>query len=72
MTVKAILREKGSKVFTMTPTATLAEVAKELSERRIGAVLVMDGETLHGIISERDICQRCGGGHCEDFASLLP
>ncbi|XWN34213.1 MAG: CBS domain-containing protein [Devosia sp.] len=55
MTVKAILREKGSKVFTMTPTATLAEVAKELSERRIGAVLVMDGETLHGIISERDI-----------------
>ncbi|MEM8852724.1 MAG: CBS domain-containing protein [Pseudomonadota bacterium] len=55
MTVKAILREKGSKVFTMTPTATLAEVAKELSERRIGAVLLMQGETLKGIISERDI-----------------
>ncbi|MEM0908334.1 MAG: CBS domain-containing protein [Pseudomonadota bacterium] len=55
MTVKTILDEKGNAVFSMPPSATLAEVASELASKRIGALLIMEGETLSGILSERDV-----------------
>jgi CBS domain-containing protein len=55
MTVQRILHEKGGEVTTVKPDATLAEVAAVLSGRRIGAVVVMDGEKVGGILSERDI-----------------
>ena len=56
MTIAAILRHKGSDVASVPPTATVAEVAIALKQKRIGAVLVMDnaGQML-GIVSERDI-----------------
>jgi CBS domain-containing protein len=56
MTVKAILSQKGSEVLTIDPAATLADAAKVLAERKIGAVLItgVDGR-LAGILSERDI-----------------
>ncbi|MFL4969386.1 MAG: CBS domain-containing protein [Xanthobacteraceae bacterium] len=56
MTVKAILSRKGTDIVTIEPTATLAEAAKLLAERRIGAVLVLGIEgRVAGILSERDI-----------------
>jgi CBS domain-containing protein len=56
MTIAAILRHKGSEVASIAPTATVAEVAAVLAERRIGALPVIDhAEQLLGIISERDI-----------------
>ncbi|MEM9222175.1 MAG: CBS domain-containing protein [Pseudomonadota bacterium] len=55
MTVKAILDGKGGAVFSMAPRATIAEVAGELSTRRIGAVLITEGEAVVGILSERDV-----------------
>lgn len=58
-TVAAILKHKGYQVSTVEPTALVSEVATLLSERRIGAVLVMDkSEQMLGIVSERDIV-RC-------------
>ena len=58
-TVAAILKHKGYQVTTVEPTATIARVVDVLSERRIGAALVMDrADQLLGIISERDIV-RC-------------
>jgi CBS domain-containing protein len=56
MTVKAILSRKGSEVLTIDPAATLADAAKLLAERKIGAVVItgVDGR-LAGILSERDI-----------------
>ena len=58
-TVAAILKHKGYQVTAVEPTATVARVAEVLSERRIGAALVMDrAEQLLGIVSERDIV-RC-------------
>ena len=59
MTVAAILKHKGYQVTSVTPTATIAEVAEILETRKIGAVLVMDrADQLLGIVSERDIV-RC-------------
>ena len=56
MTVKAILAHKGPDVVSIEPTSTLAEAAKLLAERRIGAVLVLGIEgRVAGILSERDI-----------------
>ncbi len=55
MTVQAILDTKGHHIVHITPDVTLAAAVKLLAERRIGAVLVMSGHTLDGILSERDI-----------------
>ncbi len=56
MTVAAILKHKGHEVISVAPTATIAEVSRVLTDRRIGAVLVLDVEDqLLGIVSERDI-----------------
>jgi CBS domain-containing protein len=54
-TVARIINEKGRDVVTAAPDTSLAEVAAVLSERRIGAVLVVEGSAIRGIISERDI-----------------
>ena len=56
MTVKAILSHKSPDIVSIEPTATLAQAAKLLAERRIGAVLVLGIEgRVAGILSERDI-----------------
>jgi CBS domain-containing protein len=56
MTVKTILGQKSRDVVTIQPTATLAEAAGLLAERRIGAILVLGIEgRVAGILSERDI-----------------
>ena len=55
MNVATILKAKGSDVATVNPTVTLGEVATLLSERRIGAVVVMQDRKVLGIVSERDI-----------------
>ena len=56
MTLAAILKEKGREVISVSPTATIAEVAKLLSARQIGGVVVLDAASqLLGIFTERDI-----------------
>jgi len=56
MTVRTILSLKGRDVTTILPQATLADAARLLSEKRIGAVVVAGpGQTVAGILSERDI-----------------
>jgi len=56
MIVNHILSIKGRDVATIGPERTLGEAARALSERRIGALLVVDGtKPVSGIISERDI-----------------
>jgi CBS domain-containing protein len=55
MTVARIINEKGRDVVTTPPGTSLAEVAATLSERGIGAVLVVENGAIRGIVSERDI-----------------
>lgn len=56
MQVHSILREKGSWVATIRPSATIAEAARALAQHDIGALVVSDdGTTIDGILSERDI-----------------
>lgn len=67
MTVRAILNAKGHNVLSVQPDAKLSVAVKVLSERRIGAVLVMSGTRVDGILSERDIVRVLG----ERGASVL-
>jgi CBS domain-containing protein len=56
MNVDRILSIKGGNVVTIEPNQTLEQAARLLTEKRIGALLVGDGQKpFHGIISERDI-----------------
>ena len=55
MTVAAILRHKRTDTLVVAPHASLLDVATLLSKHRIGAVPVLDGDALAGIVSERDI-----------------
>jgi CBS domain-containing protein len=56
MTVAAILKHKGYEVASVRPADTVAAVVRVLTDRRIGAVVVLEsaGPPL-GILSERDI-----------------
>jgi CBS domain-containing protein len=62
MTVSAILSDKGTSVITLGPTATLDEICKTLSKHRIGAVLIVDGTDIAGIVSERDVVRLLASG----------
>ena len=60
MTVRAILDTKGHQIMSVPPDAKMSEAIKLLSERRIGAVLVMSEGRIEGILSERDIVRVLG------------
>jgi CBS domain-containing protein len=66
MQVETILQSKGRTVATVTEAATIAEAVDVLREHRIGAVVVVDGRRVIGILSERDIVRHLG----TDWASL--
>ena len=60
MNVEQLLSGKGHDVISVQPHRTLAEAIRTLSEKRIGAVVVMGADgALVGILSERDIIRRC-------------
>jgi len=63
--VSQILKDKGDLVFTAGPGETIGAVAALLHSRRVGAMVVVDGEAVVGIVSERDIVRMVaeeGGG----------
>ena len=61
MHVEQLLNDKGRDLVTVLPHRTLAEAIKTLSEKRIGAVVVMGADgALVGILSERDIIRALG------------
>lgn len=60
MTVRAVLGNKGHQVISVSPDTKLSAAIKILSERRIGAVLVMSGQKIDGILSERDVVRVLG------------
>ncbi|MDB5504426.1 MAG: hypothetical protein JWR89_4328 [Tardiphaga sp.] len=60
MTVRAILDTKGHQIIHVGPDDKLAVAVKLLSERKIGAVMVMTDQHMDGILSERDIVRVVG------------
>jgi len=56
--VKHLLESKGSKVFSIAPDVPVLEAIKHMAEHRVGALLVMRGEELIGVVSERDYARK--------------
>ena len=69
MTIAAILSGKGNDVAQIASDATLNQAVTELGTRRIGALLVMDGGEISGILSERDLiyCMTAHGAEVLDW-----
>jgi CBS domain-containing protein len=59
MLVREILAHKGQLVHTCTPDDSLAEVVDLLVGHNIGSLVVMEGDQMVGIITERDILRAC-------------
>ena len=56
-TVRDLLRIKGNQVWTISPYASVLETLKLMAEKDIGALLVVDGDEMEGVISERDLAR---------------
>ncbi len=56
--VKDILKEKGYEVLTIEPEATIYEALKKMAGKNIGALIVMKGDDIFGIFSERDYSRK--------------
>ena len=55
MKVDAVRAKKGQEVATIQPSATLATVAQRLRLENIGALVVVEGGSMVGMVSERDV-----------------
>jgi len=56
--VKHLIEGHEGRVWSVAPTDTVLAMLKVLAEKNIGALVVLDGETLVGIISERDYARK--------------
>lgn len=58
MTVNQILSSKGSQVYSILSTYTVFEALTVMSEKNIGAILIVEDNDLKGIFSERDYARK--------------
>jgi len=56
--VTGILEEKGAGVWSVSPGDTVLAALETMAEHNIGAVLVLDGDDLSGILTERDYARK--------------
>ena len=57
-TVRQILSEKGHEVWSTSPDATVFEALKFMSDKSIGALVVLDNLEVVGVFSERDYARK--------------
>ncbi|WP_086452890.1 CBS domain-containing protein [Flavobacterium sp. FPG59] len=58
MTVNQILSTKGKEVFSILSTHTVYEALTIMSEKNIGAILIIENTELKGVLSERDYARK--------------
>jgi CBS domain-containing protein len=57
-TVESVLSQKNASIWSISPDATVYEALALMAEKEIGALLVMSGNRLVGLISERDYARK--------------
>lgn len=56
--VKHLLDAKGSDVISIAPAASVFDAIKLMADRAVGSLLVMDGDKIIGIVTERDYARK--------------
>ncbi|MBX5462864.1 MAG: CBS domain-containing protein [Steroidobacteraceae bacterium] len=57
-TVRQLLGIKGNAIFAVGPEDPVLEAIRQMADHRVGALLVMSGSELVGIVSERDYARK--------------
>jgi CBS domain-containing protein len=57
-TISAILNQKSGEIFSISPDAAVYEAVEMMANRNVGALLVMEGDKLVGLVSERDYTRK--------------
>jgi CBS domain-containing protein len=57
-TVRDLLRHKGGQVYAVTPDDTVLDALMLMAAKNCGALMVMSGEAITGILSERDVVRK--------------
>ena len=57
-TVNQMLQSKGRQVHTVTPDTTVLAALQVMADQDVGALVVMDGDDIAGIFSERDYARK--------------
>lgn len=71
MTIAAILGNKGREVISITARQSVGDAVAVLATRRVGAVPVMEGTTVVGIFSERDVIHAIAEHGAEAMARMV-
>ncbi len=66
-----MMQERSAAVHSVTPDVTVTECVRQMNELKIGAMLVMEGERLVGIFTERDAMTRVLGGGLDPTHTLV-
>ena len=56
--VNQLLDSKGHDVLSIAPSASVLDAIKLMAEKDVGALIVMDGDAMTGIVTERDYARK--------------
>ena len=68
-----LIRLKGGKVYSVKPEASVLEALELMAAENIGAVMIMSGDVVTGILSERDCIRKLdlAGRHARILGNKL-
>ena len=71
-TVASLLKQKEKpELIAVGPSASVADAVRAMNDENVGAVLVMDGQNLVGIFTERDVMVRIVGAKRDASTTLV-
>jgi len=72
MLIAHVIRDKGAVVHTLRADATLEQAAKELNQRKVGALVVLDeNSAIRGVFSERDLVREVAARGAEALGATI-
>jgi CBS domain-containing protein len=58
ITARELVRKKGGDVFSISPSSTVYEAMQMMAEKNLGSLMVLEGDAVVGILSERDCARK--------------